>query len=362
MAQANRYLGLDALRGAAAILVVVLHLSSLQTTPVPSAYLAVDLFFGLSGFVLAHSYGPKLVGGYRVWADFMRRRFLRLWPLYALGTALGLSLHLYQSLRGWISDGAGPAAITAAANLVFLPSPWPLPSAKSYAFPFNPPSWSLFCEMAVNILFAYLMKARRWRAAAVLVLALSAIGVAALAWTYQGLLFGNGFESTYLGLIRAAFSFFAGVLLYDRRAALGRLSGRLPPVAAMGLLALICVLPGQGLARTAIDLVVVMLAFPALVLLSSGPVKPGPVARLCHALGVASYPLYVIHWPLLRASELAFAKLNAGSIHDHPKAMALTVAAIWLAALALGYGDEWQRKRRRGGRPGVEAAAQAAID
>jgi len=58
---------LDALRGCAALLVVEYHAAGMffEYRP-PSSYLAVDLFFLISGFVLAHSYGTKLVQGLTV--------------------------------------------------------------------------------------------------------------------------------------------------------------------------------------------------------------------------------------------------------------------------------------------------------
>src|ERR1700712_1558692 len=56
----HRYASLDAMRGLAAFAVVVYHLDRPYA---PSAYVAVDLFFVLSGFVIARAYGEKLAGG-----------------------------------------------------------------------------------------------------------------------------------------------------------------------------------------------------------------------------------------------------------------------------------------------------------
>ena len=54
--QPPRYATLDGLRGAAALMVALFHLQvSLGAEPV-RGYLAVDLFFGISGFVLAAAY------------------------------------------------------------------------------------------------------------------------------------------------------------------------------------------------------------------------------------------------------------------------------------------------------------------
>ncbi|MFX5999031.1 hypothetical protein ABTF05_21860, partial [Acinetobacter baumannii] len=52
--------------------------------PFFSSYLAVDLFFLLSGVVLCRSYESRLLNGMRLGA-FLRIRLLRLYPLYFLG-------------------------------------------------------------------------------------------------------------------------------------------------------------------------------------------------------------------------------------------------------------------------------------
>jgi peptidoglycan/LPS O-acetylase OafA/YrhL len=83
----RRFEALDSLRGVCAILVVMFHM------PVTShwrswdfiqhAYLFVDYFFVLSGFVIAHAYAARL----KTAADagrFMVRRFGRIWPMHVL--------------------------------------------------------------------------------------------------------------------------------------------------------------------------------------------------------------------------------------------------------------------------------------
>lgn len=53
MTKQNHLLALDALRGVAAVSVMLFHISNGW---LPYGYLAVDMFFMLSGFVLAFSY------------------------------------------------------------------------------------------------------------------------------------------------------------------------------------------------------------------------------------------------------------------------------------------------------------------
>ncbi|KVQ87370.1 hypothetical protein WK09_20245 [Burkholderia ubonensis] len=80
---------LDGLRGAAALLVVFYHvdLDFHRLTYARGGYLAVDLFFVLSGFVICGAYGSKMADGPSLWA-FMLRRFGRLWPAHIVTSFL----------------------------------------------------------------------------------------------------------------------------------------------------------------------------------------------------------------------------------------------------------------------------------
>jgi peptidoglycan/LPS O-acetylase OafA/YrhL len=101
----HQFVLLDGLRGVAALAVVVTH-ALYFFPPTPMAYLAVDFFFMLSGFVLAHAYGERLRQGMTA-GRFMAIRLIRLYPLYALGSALYLPF-LWRGIEsGTISTIAG---------------------------------------------------------------------------------------------------------------------------------------------------------------------------------------------------------------------------------------------------------------
>jgi peptidoglycan/LPS O-acetylase OafA/YrhL len=92
----HRFLFLDALRGIAALLIVLYHAPKYLGRALPhySAFLAVDLFFVLSGFVIAFSYENRLLRGLS-FRSFVAARLVRLYPVYLLGTVVGFVLLLY---------------------------------------------------------------------------------------------------------------------------------------------------------------------------------------------------------------------------------------------------------------------------
>ncbi|MCB2057920.1 MAG: acyltransferase [Novosphingobium sp.] len=94
---------LDGLRGIAALAIMLFHLAAVFHTsgPFVRGYLFVDLFFLLSGFVLAVSTERKLASGIGA-LEFAASRFVRLWPLVAVGVGVAvvraLVIGLYDPL------------------------------------------------------------------------------------------------------------------------------------------------------------------------------------------------------------------------------------------------------------------------
>ena len=129
----NRLDGLDALRGIAAICVLLYHATGM---PPGTAYLAVDLFFMLSGYVMARAYEKPLGEGLGA-GRFFQLRLKRLWPTMFAAGLLATPVFLWTfGLDAW------PVVFT---NLLLIPTPW-----TSRVFPLNGPAWSIFFELVAN--------------------------------------------------------------------------------------------------------------------------------------------------------------------------------------------------------------------
>jgi peptidoglycan/LPS O-acetylase OafA/YrhL len=91
MPQVRAFPAMDGIRGIAAILVALFHFRATflhyDNNVIGDGYLAVDLFFVLSGFVLAHAYEHRFARGMTTF-EFMRARVIRLYPLYFVGLAI----------------------------------------------------------------------------------------------------------------------------------------------------------------------------------------------------------------------------------------------------------------------------------
>jgi peptidoglycan/LPS O-acetylase OafA/YrhL len=295
MADARRFHSLDALRGLAALAVVAYHVGQAShggSFIAASGYLAVDFFFLLSGFVIARAYETRLRNGLGFWR-FTRLRLVRLYPLFLFGIVIALGKPVLQIVTG--DDMAPEPAEVAgwfAANVAMLPAP-----GADSLFPLNPPAWSLFLEILVNLAYAGLLLVLSTRVLWVIALVCGAV----LAWGAIGAGtadLGWGWQTLHFGFARVGWSFTIGVLL--ARTPLGE-SRRETwfALAPMAALAAVLMLPLGDSLRGPANAAVILLVFPALMIWAANTEAPKALRGLCSAAGDVSYPLYAIHYPLM---------------------------------------------------------------
>lgn len=291
MTARRNYGTLDGLRGVAAIAVVVVHAPMLMgSIQAPSAGLAVDLFFVMSGFIIAHAYEGKLRDGMTA-GHFIALRLARLYPLYLLGLVLGVGQALSSLWLGssgtWTPE---TLLMSAGAGLFMLPT-----LTGGPAFGLNPPGWSLFFELVINIAYVLALPRLSTRLLGVIV-ALSGLALVVLGLQHGDLHFGSHADNFAGGFARVAFSFPAGVLIY--RLAPNGCRVKLPSLLLMALAAAIFAVPA-GAYTAAFEIAMVLIALPALVILAVSVEPAKGLASPFKFLGVVSYGVYSLHYPLV---------------------------------------------------------------
>ena len=277
---------LDGLRGVAAVFVAMRHTAFFHHLGIDGGYLAVDLFFVLSGFVIAHAYERRLAAGLSA-GRFLVTRYLRLWPVYALGAALGLAAAALHALSGKDNLSLAELARTAPFALAMLPGPHIRPSL----YPVNSVAWSLALELLVNLAYALTWRWMRKPLALGGVLAVSAGGLLAAALWFGKLDVGFTWTNAWGGIPRVVFSFAAGLAVFR----LSRhMRWRIPawaPVLALPPLLWVKIDP------VVYPLACIVVLFPLLVLAAVRSEPGARLGRLFSGLGLASYPLYALHKP-----------------------------------------------------------------
>ncbi|NUM52486.1 MAG: acyltransferase [Candidatus Hydrogenedentes bacterium] len=297
----RRITELDGIRGLAALGVVVYHYhrhfeaapwDALLFPIYRGGLLFVDLFFVLSGFILAQVYSHE--ARYPTLRSAVVSRIARLYPLHLLTLA---AVGALQKLHVILTDHCFIYVYNdwyhLALNLFMLNE-----SGLQRGFSFNGPSWSISTEFIVNVLFLA-VALRSPKRAMMLGLALIA-GMIALnavvGWTEP-----PRYLEPFSRLFRCFLSFGAGLVLrgVHERARMKRLPGWLVEgalVAAIGAMLYLMARPE----RTATYYALALVVFPAIVLLSlrsrfvGGALRTRPIVHLGHI----SFSVYLLHYPL----------------------------------------------------------------
>ncbi|MGX5848656.1 acyltransferase family protein [Mesorhizobium sp. PL10] len=341
------YINLDAIRGVAAISVMLYHFSPFLADGkvLPSSYLAVDLFFLLSGFVIAHAYDRKIENGMGL-GTFVAIRLIRLYPLYLAGTLLGFFYLLVKNRlipAEYMPISEIGTMLTT--GMLFIPL---VSDAYHTIFPLNPASWSLFFELIVNIAYVAVFFLLSKRVLSVLIAVSLALLVVAsiVAGTLD---FGMTGKTIISGLPRVFFSFFLGVLLCRSmtryQGSLGFVRGGWWVEAAIALTLMVFAIAPAGGARVAYDLACIVFVFPALVVIGAVAPTAAGLSGLYGWLGRISYPIYIIHTPMLMIIAGAGKAASIDPFAHHPWfGIVMAVSVIVIADIATRIYDEPLRR------------------
>ena len=349
----KHYLGLDGLRGIAAVAVVLFHRRWLGPGGhfFDHAHLAVNFFFILSGFVIDHAYTDRLrqsAGGRGIsLGQFLLARTIRLYPLIVLGSLLGLTYWLCEALftgRPELPD----LALATVLSMLCLPAPARL---MGEMFAIDPPLWSLFYEIAANLVFVLILcrlpgRAILWLAA------LGAGGSAILALKFNVLNVGYRNGDVGWGMLNVLPSFVMGMALNRLRHAwtFGI------PFWLSSLLLTATFLPHSlGAWQGAYGLFMVVLFYPLLILSSLDFKDNAASAALARFSAFISYPIYALHYPVLFWISKLSERFDIPGKAELLAGLALSIAVAWFAGK---YYDEPVRRflsRRLGKRASTKA-------
>lgn len=359
---------LDGLRGVAAILVLIYHLfeglafaeasdgvGSGVITTLNHGHIAVDFFFILSGFVISYAYddrwGKISLGG------FFKRRLIRLHPMLIMGAVIGAIAFFVVDCERWDGSIASTSWVMVALMLTMcmIPAVPGVPyevRGNGEMFPLNGPTWSLFFEYVGNICYALFIRRMSTKVLALFTLLL---GIAH-AWFFVGDvsqydMIGVGWTidrvNFWGGLLRMLFPFSMGMLLartFRPREVKGAFW-----ICSCALIALFAVpyIPSnsQISLNSLYEYVCIALIFPIILWFGASGTASGLTLRVNRFLGELSYPLYIVHYPLMYIFYAWLIKNDVYTLRDcWPMATLVVVSSVALAYLCLRFYDRPLRR------------------
>jgi peptidoglycan/LPS O-acetylase OafA/YrhL len=338
---------LDSWRGIAALLVALYHLHVFghffELSFVRNAWLFVDFFFVLSGFVIAHAYADRLTNGEDL-AIFAIRRFGRLWPLHVVTTLASIALidvlKLGFGLLGLVRFEVPVFASqepwtwgTVAANLLMLHG-LGLPGAD----PLNAPSWSIATEFHVYFVFAIVCLFARTRLLGIS-LAIAALALIVILLNAHATLA----VPPRLAIVRGLYGFFVGAVVWHAWRARSVPFRHMPQweFAVVILMVVFASFAGATPLTLAAPLLFGLTVFVF-------AYEAGPISRLLKTgpllwAGLCSYSIYMVHMPIYltlervvllleRRLDLPLTKVMSAPWFDIPVPI-LTFGNMWLMDL-----------------------------
>jgi len=287
---------LDGLRGTAAILVVIFHLieaiyPDVTIHPMHHAFLAVDFFFLLSGFVVGYAYDDR-------WSrmtvkDFFRIRFVRLHPLVIVSSLIAGACILLDPYTESVQKFSflQVMGITLLAMTLL-----PVPDVRGWneTHSINGPFWSLLQEYIANVIYALI--GRKLNRTALWVLAIICAIALTITASWRGNLgTGWGFDTFWIAFVRMMFPFFAGLLLFRTGKLIRIKNAYLWCSIVLTILFCLPTFRFNGLYEAA----VIVFAFPMIVAAGAGGRINGKWAKMCKFSGDISYPIYILHYPFI---------------------------------------------------------------
>jgi len=327
----KRYQALDGMRGLCALFVATFHFDMLLNNGhlLNHGWLSVDIFFVLSGFVIAMVYEERLRAGMET-RSFLAARAKRLIPTQVAGTlivALTYFVLLWAGRLTPISVTQPILLVALAWGLFLIPitySPFAhLFSSWDTTYPINSPLWSLNGEWVVNIIYG------RWLypVRSAILLCLFALFSAYLLYMAFGVAEWPDLLRIFPDIARACAGFIAGVVICR----INKVDGlrRLPEMGPLIIYAIwffICAIPLWHF-LPAYEMSVTLIGAPLMIALLVRNERPVP--KIFSLLGRLSYPLYVSHWAI---KNMFFLWLRPAARHSP-----LLLVPMLLSALALAW-------------------------
>jgi peptidoglycan/LPS O-acetylase OafA/YrhL len=298
-----------------------------------NGYLAVDLFFILSGFIMSYVYADKMSRGldFGMTRDFYAARFARIYPLY-----------IFILLLVMVFSGFDFSLFDVLSNVSF--------SQVFFNNSIIGVSWSLSAEMVVYLLFPVLLFVLSKTKKSVVVSAVVAIfSLACISYSGVGIKGGMDVVSGWLALVRCLAEYILGIsgfLIFRSIGSARKWTSLCTDLLSVAAIFLLCF---RGC-----DFPVVLVMFIIITMLplgkasfSSRILSLGPV----YYVGQISYSIYLWHSVNSTYFLSAFQRLNF-HIKDNPYffKMALIVETVALAVLTYHFVEVPCRrylKRRR---------------
>ncbi len=326
---------LTSLRFLAALWVVLFHYrpylgaEAVGWSVLDKGYLAVDFFFMLSGFILAHVYRGQIQAGAYSHGSFVLKRVARVYPMHIVTLAAFVALGLIAPIVGLSIDYPERYDLRFVLPAILMVHAW-IGAGEQFNFP----SWSISAEFFAYLCFPLVMLFARWPRL------MLAMGVLAVFGWYVAAIPVAGAVSTHLDgwkPMRIMPEFLLGAGLREM------MNGVSLPIlrmrhATLAVLALVLVLAFANAPDW-----VMLIALVLLLAAGAERARSSVVGVLEHRasvyLGDVSYALYMVHIIVAMGFFEVVGRLGRRATHVSVESLIIGAIAIAIAIVAAAVSD-----------------------
>jgi peptidoglycan/LPS O-acetylase OafA/YrhL len=342
-AEGRRFGSLDALRGIAALAIVVYHLDDRLGWPFwfDNFYLGVDLFFALSGFIIYAVYGDAIRDG-QAYGRFLWLRLARIYPLHLATLLAFIVLQTAVTARGGSLEAMLRPIFSHNDVWSLLANLFAVHGLHLFEGPsFNIPSWSISTELYTYVFFGALF----W---------VGAIGrdrpflvpglLAVVAYAWLAAKTSSIHVMHDWGLVRNVLGFALGIVAYGVCTRLPAPSTRVLSWTQAGAIAALLLMLAISTRRVPYVDYAAPIAFAVLIAACShdrGGLCPLLLRTPLQWLGRISYSVYMTHYIIVLLASAAFLDAVRDGLLDGTRWMSLgfllLVVAIVLVVSHVSY-------------------------
>ena len=329
------------IRGLAALGVVLFHLNigmphefspNQYTDFVKNAWVFVDLFFILSGFIMAMIYKNFLEEdiSYKDLKAFFVHRFARIYPLHLMTIVFMICLSLAMQLKVNSPNILNTQFLWDIVQNIFLIQAWGF--SDRYVLDF--PSWSISVEFAAYLLFPIF--ALYWRARLPVIAIVVGLCVYYVVLNLQ--FRGNLDVGERLNLLRGPPSFLLGMVLYHYRNITTTI-----PRSLITIFQVFAIIAIVGIMHFNYNNFLLIPAFASLVMLTwedRGGVSDALCLPWLKSLGQLSFSIYLLHIPVRNVGFSVWPKISGGFpqvVQSLGFALSVIIVTISLSVIVYRY-------------------------
>jgi len=273
------------------------------------------------------------------YSEFAVARIIRLYPLILVGLLFGFIVFSGKEVLSPEAPFTSDSLVVLILEVFLVPFPPMYAKGWPELMPYDPPAWSLFFEFVSNFAYAALV-GRLTKFALSTLLVFSAFVVLVQAYIMNGVAGGNIWHTFLFGFGRVVFPFFCGVFLFRYRIDTSvNAPFKFSSISPLAILAvLLCPVPKsinwlyEGLSVTVL--------LPLIISAAAMDTPQQHVKSVYLFLGRISYPLYILHYPLVHLFSHLIREHSLHGIAFWGMIVGEMMSAIGLAFIVMKFLDE----------------------